>query len=123
MKINKCSFSDIEIKQFGMVLKKFYKTTDKGVPIKFGMIISFEEKPSGDGSWINGGYFVLEPGIFDYVENDQTVWERQPLETLAKDSQLSVYRHNGYWNAVDTLRDKNRMQDLWDNKQAPWKIW
>ena len=91
--------------------------------IEKNMIISFEEKPSGDGSWINGGYFVLEPGIFDYVENDQTVWERQPLETLAKDSQLSVYRHNGYWNAVDTLRDKNRMQDLWDNKQAPWKIW
>ena len=91
--------------------------------IEKNKIISFEEKPSGDGSWINGGYFVLEPGIFDYVENDQTVWERQPLETLAKDSQLSVYRHNGYWNAVDTLRDKNRMQDLWDNKQAPWKIW
>jgi len=91
--------------------------------IEKNKIISFKEKPSGDGSWINGGSFVLEPGIFDYVENDQTVWERQPLETLAKDSQLSVYRHNGYWNAVDTLRDKNRMQDLWDNKQAPWKIW
>ena len=91
--------------------------------IEKNKIISFEEKPSGDGSWINGGYFVLEPGIFDYVENDQTVWERQPLETLAKDSQLSVHKHKGYWNAVDTLRDKNHMQDLWDNKQAPWKVW
>ena len=91
--------------------------------IEKNKIISFEEKPSGDGSWINGGYFVLEPGIFDYVENDQTVWERQPLETLAKDSQLSVHKHKGYWNAVDTLRDKNHMQDLWDKKQAPWKVW
>jgi glucose-1-phosphate cytidylyltransferase len=91
--------------------------------IEKNKIISFEEKPSGDGSWINGGYFVLEPGIFDYVENDQTVWERQPLETLAKDSQLSVHKHKGYWNAVDTLRDKNWMQDLWNSKQAPWKVW
>jgi len=91
--------------------------------IEKNKIISFEEKPSGDGSWINGGYFVLEPGIFDYVENDQTVWERQPLETLAKDSQLSVHKHKGYWNAVDTLRDKNHMQDLWNSKQAPWKVW
>ena len=91
--------------------------------IEKNKIISFEEKPSGDGSWINGGYFVLEPGIFDYVENDQTVWERQPLETLAKDSQLSVHKHKGYWNAVDTLRDKNHMQDLWNKKQAAWKVW
>jgi glucose-1-phosphate cytidylyltransferase len=91
--------------------------------IEKNKIISFEEKPSGDGSWINGGYFVLEPGIFDYVENDQTVWELQPLETLAKDSQLSVHKHKGYWNAVDTLRDKNHMQDLWNRKQAPWKVW
>jgi glucose-1-phosphate cytidylyltransferase len=91
--------------------------------IEKNKIISFEEKPSGDGSWINGGYFVLEPGIFDYVENDQTVWERQPLETLAKDCQLSVHKHKGYWNAVDTLRDKNHMQDLWNSKQAPWKVW
>jgi glucose-1-phosphate cytidylyltransferase len=91
--------------------------------IEKNKIISFEEKPSGDGSWINGGYFVLEPGIFDYVENDQTVWELQPLETLAKDSQLSVHKHKGYWNAVDTLRDKNHMQDLWNSKQAPWKVW
>ncbi len=91
--------------------------------IEKNKIIDFQEKPLGDGSWINGGYFVLEPGIFDYIENDQTIWERKPLETLAKDSQLSVYRHNGYWNAVDTLRDKNQMEELWNNKQAPWKVW
>jgi len=91
--------------------------------IEKNKIISFEEKPSGDGSWINGGYFVLEPGIFDYIENDQTIWEKTPLEKLAKDSQLSVHKHNGYWNAIDTLRDKNHMDDLWNSKQAPWKVW
>ena len=91
--------------------------------IEKNKIISFEEKPSGDGSWINGGYFVLEPDIFDYIENDQTTWEREPIEKLAKDSQLSVHKHNGYWNAVDTLRDKNHMEDLWNSKQAPWKVW
>ncbi len=91
--------------------------------IEKNKIIDFQEKPLGDGSWINGGYFVLEPGVFDYIENDQTIWERKPLETLAKDSQLSVYRHNGYWNAVDTLRDKNHMEELWNNKQSPWKVW
>ncbi len=91
--------------------------------IEKNKIIDFQEKPLGDGSWINGGYFVLEPGVFDYIENDHTIWERKPLETLAKDSQLSVYRHNGYWNSVDTLRDKNRMEELWNNKQAAWKVW
>ncbi len=77
----------------------------------------------GDGNWINGGYFILEPGVFDYIENDDTIWERKPLETLAKESQLSAYRHNGYWNAIDTLRDKNQMEDLWNTNQAPWKVW
>ncbi|RZD48845.1 MAG: glucose-1-phosphate cytidylyltransferase [Thaumarchaeota archaeon] len=91
--------------------------------IEKNKITSFEEKPLGDGSWINGGYFVLEPDIFDYIENDQTIWEREPIEKLAKDSQLSVHKHNGYWNAVDTLRDKNHMEDLWNSKQAPWKVW
>ena len=91
--------------------------------IEKNKITSFEEKPLGDGSWINGGYFVLEPDIFDYIENDQTTWEREPIEKLAKDSQLSVHKHNGYWNAVDTLRDKNHMEDLWNSKQAPWKVW
>jgi len=91
--------------------------------IEKNKIINFQEKPLGDGSWINGGYFVLEPGIFDYIENDQTIWEKTPLEKLAKDSQLSVHKHNGYWNAIDTLRDKNHMDDLWNSKQAPWKVW
>ena len=91
--------------------------------IEKNKIIEFQEKPPGDGSWINGGYFVLEPGVFDYIENDDTIWERKPLETLAKESQLSAYRHKGYWNAVDTLRDKNQMEELWNNNQAPWKVW
>ena len=76
----------------------------------------------GDGSWINGGYFVLEPNIFDHIKNDQTIWEREPLEKLAKDSQLLVDKHNGYWNAVDMLRDKNHMEDLWNNKKILGKF-
>jgi glucose-1-phosphate cytidylyltransferase len=91
--------------------------------IEKNKIINFQEKPLGDGNWINGGYFILEPGVFDYIENDDTIWERKPLETLAKESQLSAYRHNGYWNAIDTLRDKNQMEDLWNTNQAPWKVW
>ena len=91
--------------------------------IEKNKIINFQEKPIGDGIWINGGYFVLEPGVFDYIENDDTIWERKPLETLAKDSQLSAYRHDGYWNSVDTLRDKIQMEELWNNKQAAWKVW
>ena len=88
----------------------------RSLNIKKNKITSFEEKPLGDGSWINGGYFVLEPNIFDHIENDQTIWERESLEKLAKDSQLLVDKHNGYWNAVDMLRDKNHMEDLWNNK-------
>lgn len=91
--------------------------------IEKNKIIKFQEKPIGDGSWINGGYFVLEPNVFDYIENDETIWEKKPLETLAKESQLSAYRHTGYWNSMDTLRDKNLMEELWNNNQAPWKVW
>ena len=91
--------------------------------IEKNKITEFKEKPMGDGSWINGGYFVLESGVFDYLKNDQTIWEREPLETLAKKSQLSAYRHDGFWNAIDTLRDKNHMEELWSNNQAPWKVW
>jgi glucose-1-phosphate cytidylyltransferase len=91
--------------------------------IKKDKIINFQEKPLGDGNWINGGYFVLEEGVFDYIENDQIIWERDPLETLAKNSELSAYKHHGYWNAMDTLRDKNSMEELWKNNKAPWKVW
>lgn len=86
-------------------------------------ILRFAEKPQGDGSWINGGFFVLEPGVIPYIEGDQTTWEREPLEALARDGQLSAYRHDGFWQPMDTLRDKIKLEDLWQCGAAPWKIW
>jgi glucose-1-phosphate cytidylyltransferase len=86
-------------------------------------VASFQEKPQGDGSWINGGFFVLSNGVFRYIEDDDTVWEREPLEALAREGQLSAYRHNGFWHAMDTLRDKNYLEELWASGKAPWKRW
>jgi len=84
---------------------------------------SFEEKPKGDGNWINGGFFVLEPKVIDYIEGDATIWERTPLERLAREGQLSAFRHDGFWSAVDTLRDKNHLEDLCASGHPPWKVW
>lgn len=84
---------------------------------------SFVEKPSGDGRWINGGFFVCEPGVLDLIEGDDTIWEAQPLERLAAEGQLSVWKHAGFWAAMDTLRDKNQLEALWTAGNAPWKIW
>ncbi|GAB4134513.1 MAG: glucose-1-phosphate cytidylyltransferase [Cyanobacteria bacterium J069] len=86
-------------------------------------IAQFHEKPVGDGAWINGGYFVLEPQVIDYVEDDSTVWEQEPLQKLAHMSQLSAYRHEGFWQPMDTLRDKKYLEDLWFSGNAPWKTW
>jgi glucose-1-phosphate cytidylyltransferase len=83
----------------------------------------FKEKPAGDGNWINGGYFVLEPGVLDYIQNDSTIWEREPLEGLARDGQLSAYKHTGFWHPVDTLRDKNQLEESWNSGKADWKKW
>ena len=84
---------------------------------------SFVEKPVGDGQWINGGFFVLEPTVFDYLEDDMTIWERQPLENLSKENQLTAYKHTGFWQSVDTLRDKHSLDTLWKSKNVPWKKW
>jgi glucose-1-phosphate cytidylyltransferase len=86
---------------------------------------SFKEKPQGDGegAYINGGYFVLEPQVFDYIEGDSTVWEREPMERLAHEGHLAAYRHSGFWQPMDTLRDKNLLEDLWRSGRAPWKVW
>ncbi len=81
----------------------------------------FFEKPLGDGSWINGGFFVLKTDVFDYIENDNTIWERDPLEKLANESELSAYKHNGFWQPLDTLREKNYLEQLWSEEKAPWK--
>lgn len=83
----------------------------------------FQEKPEGDGSWINGGFFVLEPSVFSLIENDKTIWERGPLEALADAKQLNVYKHGGFWQPMDTLRDKMYLEDLWSSGQSPWKLW
>jgi glucose-1-phosphate cytidylyltransferase len=87
-------------------------------------ITSFTEKPRGDGAWINAGFFVCEPQIFDYIKNgDATIWEREPLEGLAKDGQLDAFKHEKFWRPMDTLRDKNELEKLWAEGKAPWKVW
>lgn len=83
----------------------------------------FQEKPKGDHSWINGGFFVLQPEIFNYIEGDHTIFEKEPLEQLAKDGELTAYKHNGFWHPMDTLRDKNYLESLWVSNKAPWKVW
>jgi len=87
------------------------------------VVRSFEEKPQGDGAWINGGFFVLEPGIFDYIENDEQLWEKQPLSSLSHDGQLVAYRHTGFWKPMDTLRDKVELEERWKSGTAEWIIW
>jgi glucose-1-phosphate cytidylyltransferase len=87
------------------------------------LITAFHEKPAGEGSWINGGYFVLSPAVFDLIEGDQTIWERQPMEALAREHQLAAYAHKGFWQCMDTLRDKMFLESLWQSGKAPWKVW
>lgn len=99
-------------------------------PGKFGAITienekvtTFEEKPKGDSGWVNGGFFVLEPSVVDYVQGDATMFEREPLQQLTKENQLSAYYHRGFWHPMDTLRDKNKLEELWSKGNAPWKVW
>ena len=125
--------SDIDISSlisFHKNQKTFGTATAVQPPGRFGKleinnerITSFTEKPIGDGAWINGGFFVLEPKVFDYIENDETIWEKQPLEKLASENQLSAFKHNGFWQPLDTLRDKNLLEDMWSSGNAPWKKW
>ncbi len=84
---------------------------------------AFREKPAGDGGWINGGFFVLHPEVLSYIEGDGTVWEREPMERLAKEGQLSAYLHRGFWHPLDTLRDKRALDEQWSGGAAPWRIW
>ncbi len=86
-------------------------------------VTSFEEKPQGDGGWVNGGFFVLSPKVIELIEDDATIWERGPMEKLARDNQLSAYLHYGFWQPMDTLRDKNHLEELWQSGKAPWKVW
>ncbi|HEV2981799.1 MAG TPA: glucose-1-phosphate cytidylyltransferase [Solirubrobacteraceae bacterium] len=83
----------------------------------------FEEKPRGDGGWMNGGFFVLSPGVERYLDGDDTVWEQEPMRALAEEGQLAVYRHEGFWQAMDTMRDRNHLEELWQTGGAPWRTW
>jgi glucose-1-phosphate cytidylyltransferase len=122
---------DIDIKkllEFHKSHKKFVTLTAIQLLGRFGAlnidnsnkVLSFQEKPKSDNAWINGGFFVLEPEIFDYIEGDEIMWEREPLEKLSKDSQVAAYKHTGFWKPMDTLRDKNELEQLWQSGQAPW---
>lgn len=91
--------------------------------IEGNYVNNFLEKPKGEGGWINGGFFVLNKKVFDYIQAPPCIWEQKPLEKLAKDKQLLSYKHDGFWYAMDTLRDKNYLEELWKNKNAPWKSW
>jgi glucose-1-phosphate cytidylyltransferase len=116
---------------------KFHKSHGKLVtltavrpPSRFGslnlnndLVIDFVEKPHLGEGWINGGFFVVEPEALDYIEGDQTIWEREPLETISREGQLTAYQHNGYWQCMDTLRDQQNLDNLWQTGKAPWKIW
>jgi glucose-1-phosphate cytidylyltransferase len=99
-------------------------------PARFGrlemdedQVVEFSEKPQASEGWINGAFFVLEPEVFGYIEGDDTAWEKEPLERLAKDGQLMAYRHYDFWQCMDTLRDKKLLGELWDSGEAPWKVW
>lgn len=87
------------------------------------LVTSFREKPAGDGGLINGGFFVAHPSVLDLIEGPETIWEQQPLEQLAEAKELVAYRHDGFWQPMDTLRDKNHLEELWASKKAPWKLW
>jgi glucose-1-phosphate cytidylyltransferase len=109
---------------------KFATVTAVRPPARYGhlefegdMVVNFSEKPQTAEGWINGAFFVLEPQIFDYIDGDSTVWERDPLERLAKDRQLMAYRHSSFWQCMDTLREKHLLESLWQSGNPPWKIW
>ena len=125
--------ADIDIKK----LVEFHKKSGKTITMtsvqpegRYGAmtidgdnVTSFKEKPKGDGSWINGGFFVCQPEVLDYIDNDNQMFEREPMEKLANDKKMVTYKHLGFWHAMDTLRDNRKLDELWDSGTPPWKIW
>jgi len=93
------------------------------VLVEDARVTSFQEKPAGDGAWVNGGFFVLQPTVLGYIDGDSTSWESEPLAKLAEDDQLRAYQHTGFWQAMDTMRDKTHLEELWTSGRAPWKLW
>lgn len=125
-----CDVNVHELLSFHKRHKKFATVTAVQPPGRFGvlniknnLVKNFAEKPAGDGSWINGGFFILEPDVIGKIRNDNTVWEREPLEELAAEEQVAAFKHEGFWRPMDTLRDKHYLNDLWDENEAPWKVW
>jgi len=125
-----CDINIHELVKFHKKQKVLATLTAVQPPGRFGIltlkndsVVGFREKPHGDGAWINGGFFVLEPEVTDYIKDDGTVWEQDPLMMLAHDSLLSAYRHYGFWQPMDTLRDRMYLEELWASKKAPWKRW
>ncbi|SFN91703.1 glucose-1-phosphate cytidylyltransferase [Chitinophaga sp. YR627] len=121
-----------ELVELHKAKKKFCTVTSVQPSGRFGAlnieddsneVVSFLEKPKGDGAWINGGFFVCEPAVFDYIKDDATIWEKEPLEKLASDGQMVAYKHHGFWKPMDTLRDKQELENDWNHKTAKWKIW
>lgn len=120
----------VDLLNFHKRNKKLATVTAVRPPGRFGSLIlnndqvlEFVEKPLGDGSWINGGFFILEPEVLNYIKDDNTLWEKEPMAKLALDGQLSAHKHLGFWKPMDTIRDKTELQNLWDSGKAPWKIW
>ncbi len=93
------------------------------VNIKDNVVTEFVEKPLGDGGWVNGGFFVLNKKVLDFIKDDYSIWEKDPLMNIAKKRQLVTYKHKSFWHPMDTLRDKEHLEKLWNNKNCPWKIW
>ncbi len=110
--------------------KRLATVTATQPPGRFGaidfdgdIVKAFKEKPKGDGAWINGGFFVLSPKVIDYIKDDTTLWEQEPMHQIANDQQMSIYFHDGFWQPMDTLREKHLLEELWQTGKAPWKIW
>src|SRR2546430_2627540 len=103
--------------------KPTLETGGRALAVSGNLVTSFEEKPHGDGGWINGGFFVVAPEVLAHIEGDATIWERGPMEALARHGKLAAYTHRGFWHAMDTLRDKNQLDEMWSTGKAPWKIW
>lgn len=116
--------------EFHKIRGRLATVTATTAPGRFGAlriegdsVLGFEEKPLGDGAWINGGFFVLSPQVLSLIDGDSTVWEREPVERLAASGQLSVYKHHGFWQPMDTLRERNELEKLWQTGEAPWMVW
>jgi len=127
------TLNDVNIKKlikFHQSKKKLATVTACHPPEKYGVlklqnekVTEFKEKPKKENEWVNGGFFVLEPNIFDYIKNDKTIWEKDPMKKLVKMNQLVAYRHNGFYQPMDTMSDKKNLDDMWKRKNASWKVW